>query len=159
MSDLVRFGVAMDRALLAEFDRRIAARGYENRSEALRDLIRADLTREAGEAGALVAGTVTLVYSTRARELVARLTDAEGEQPGLVVSSLRTPIDAARTLEALVVRGAADVIAAFSGRLAGTKGVLSCDVTLAAVLDPRAERRPMRPASAPVSTIGREEPR
>ena len=159
MSDLVRFGVAMDRALLAEFDRRIAARGYENRSEALRDLIRADLTREAGEAGALVAGTVTLVYSTRARELVARLTDAEGEQPGLVVSSLRTPLDADRTLEALVVRGAADVIAAFSGRLAGTKGVLSCDVTLAAVLDPRAERRPPRPASAPASTIGREEPR
>jgi CopG family nickel-responsive transcriptional regulator len=159
MSDLVRFGVAMDRALLAEFDRRIAARGYENRSEALRDLIRADLTREAGEAGALVAGTVTLVYSTRARELVARLTDAEGEQPGLVVSSLRTPIDADRTLEALVVRGAADVIAAFSGRLAGTKGVLSCDVTLAAVLDPRAERRSTRPASAPVSTIEREEPR
>ncbi|MFS8065294.1 MAG: nickel-responsive transcriptional regulator NikR [Byssovorax sp.] len=159
MSDLVRFGVAMDRALLAEFDRRIAARGYENRSEALRDLIRADLTREAGDAGALVAGTVTLVYSTRARELVARLTDAEGEQPGLVVSSLRTPIDADRTLEALVVRGAADVIAAFSGRLAGTKGVLSCDVTLAAVLDPRAERRPTRPASAPVSTIGRDEPR
>ena len=109
--------------------------------------------------GALVAGTVTLVYSTRARELVARLTDAEGEQPGLVVSSLRTPIDADRTLEALVVRGAADVIAAFSGRLAGTKGVLSCDVTLAAVLDPRAERRPARPASAPVSSIGREEPR
>ena len=159
MSDLVRFGVAMDRALLAEFDRRIAARGYENRSEALRDLIRADLTREAGEAGALVAGTVTLVYSTRARELVARLTDAEGEQPGLVVSSLRTPIDAERTLEALVVRGAADVIAAFSGRLAGTKGVLSCDVTLAAVLDPRAERRQTRPAPAPASAIEREEPR
>jgi CopG family transcriptional regulator, nickel-responsive regulator len=159
MSDLVRFGVAMDRALLAEFDRRIAARGYENRSEALRDLIRADLTREAGEAGALVAGTVTLVYSTRARELVARLADAEGEQPGLVVSSLRTPIDADRTLEALVVRGAADVIAAFSGRLAGTKGVLSCDVTLAAVLDPRAERRQPRPAPAPASTAGSEEPR
>jgi CopG family transcriptional regulator, nickel-responsive regulator len=167
MSDLVRFGVAMDRTLLAEFDRRIAARGYENRSEALRDLIRADLTREAGEAGALVAGTVTLVYSNRARELVARLADAEGEQPGLVVSSLRTPIDADRTLEALVVRGAADVIAAFSGRLAGTKGVLSCDVILAAVLDPRAERRPARPAAAPSSPSpspspspsGRDEPR
>ncbi|MEO5729127.1 MAG: hypothetical protein ABI134_15565, partial [Byssovorax sp.] len=92
-------------------------------------------------------------------DLVARLADTEGEQPGLVVSSLRTAVDADRTLEALVVRGAADVIAAFAGRLAGTKGVLSCDVTLAAVLDPRAERRPTRPASAPVSSSGREEPR
>jgi CopG family nickel-responsive transcriptional regulator len=138
MSDLVRFGVAMDRALLADFDRRIAALGYENRSEALRDLIRADLTREAGAAGALVAATVTLVYSSKARELVTRLAEAEGEPPGLVVSSLRVAVDADRTLEALVVRGAADVITAFAGRLAGTKGVLSCDVTLAAVLDPRA---------------------
>jgi CopG family transcriptional regulator, nickel-responsive regulator len=159
MSDLVRFGVAMDRALLTEFDRRIAARGYENRSEALRDLIRADLTREAGEAGVLVAGTVTLVYSTRARELVARLADAEAEQPGLVVSTLRTPIDADRTLEALVVRGAADVIAAFAGRLAGIKGVLSCEATLAAVLDPRADRKPPRPPSAPLAVVRREDPR
>ncbi len=160
MSDLVRFGVAMDRALLAEFDRRIAARGYENRSEALRDLIRADLTREAGEAGVVVLATVTLVYSTRARELVTRLADAEGEHAALVVSSLRTPIDADRTLEALVVRGTAEVIAAFAGRLAGTKGVLSCDVTLAAALDPRAERRPARPGAAPVAGAPRrEEPR
>lgn len=153
MSDLVRFGVAMDRALLAEFDRRIAARGYENRSEALRDLVRADLTREAGEVGVVVTGTVTLVYSTRARELVARLTDAEGEQPGLVVSSLRAPVDADRTLEALVVRGVAEVITAFAGRLAGTKGVLSCDVTLAAALDPRAERKPPRPAPVPAGEV------
>jgi CopG family nickel-responsive transcriptional regulator len=147
----------MDRGLLAEFDRRIAARGYENRSEALRDLIRADLTREAGEAGVVVTGTVTLVYSTRARELVARLTDAEGEQPGLVVSSLRAPVDAERTLEALVVRGVAEVITALAGRLAGTKGVLSCDVTLAAALDPRAERRPARPSPGPAAPAARSE--
>ncbi len=157
MSDLVRFGVAMDRGLLAEFDRRIAARGYENRSEALRDLIRADLTREAGEAGVSVMGTVTLVYSTRARELVARLTDAEGEQPGLVVSSLRAPIDADRTLEALIVRGAAEVITAFAGRLGGTKGVLSCDVTLAAALDPRVEPGPPRQTAPPHANLARRD--
>ncbi|MEP7123979.1 MAG: nickel-responsive transcriptional regulator NikR [Byssovorax sp.] len=158
MSDLVRFGVAMDRGLLAEFDRRIAARGYENRSEALRDLIRADLTREAGDAGVVVIGTVTLVYSARAREIVARLTDAEGEQPGLVVSSLRTPVDADRMLEALVVRGVAEAITAFAGRLAGTKGVLSCDVTLAAAIDPPAEHQAARAAPASPVTRG-DDPR
>ena len=69
MSDLVRFGVAMDRALLSEFDRRIAARGYENRSEALRDLVRADLTRAAWSEGATVAATLTVVYARRARDV------------------------------------------------------------------------------------------
>ena len=102
---------------------------------------------------------MTVVYSTRARELVARLTDAEGEQPVLVVSSLRAPIDADRTLEALVVRGVTEVIAAFAGRLGGTKGVLSCDVTLAAALDPRVEQRPARQGAAPAGVVRRDETR
>src|SRR3954452_15063552 len=107
MSDLVRFGVAMDRALLVEFDRRIQLRGYENRSEALRDLIRADLTRAAWDGGAVAVATLTLVYANHVRDLVARLTDVEGEHPGLLVSSLRVGLDHGRSLEVMVVRGAA----------------------------------------------------
>src|SRR6185503_15374173 len=101
MSDLVRFGVAMDRALLADFDRRIAARGYENRSEALRDLIRADLTRAAWDTGAIVAATVTLVYENHVRDLVTRLTELEGEHAGILVSSMRVHVDPGRCLEVM----------------------------------------------------------
>jgi CopG family transcriptional regulator, nickel-responsive regulator len=135
MSDLVRFGVAMDRALLAEFDARIAARGYENRSEALRDLIRADLTRAAWDSGALIAATLTVVYEHHVRELIARLTDLEDEHRGLVTSSLRVPLDPERILEVMVLRGAASALGAFAGRVGGTKGVLCCELTLAAALD------------------------
>ena len=131
MSDLVRFGVAMDRALLAEFDKRIAARGYENRSEALRDLIRADLTRAAWDGGATVAATLTIVYDNHVREIVTRLADQERGQPGLLISSLRVPLDPDRSLEVMVVRGAASALSAFTGRIAGTKGVLSCEISLA----------------------------
>src|SRR5262245_12260809 len=73
MSDLVGFGVAMDRALLRDFDRLIAALGYENRSEALRDLVRADLTRAAWDGGAVVAATLTVVYRPQVRDVVTRL--------------------------------------------------------------------------------------
>jgi CopG family nickel-responsive transcriptional regulator len=139
MSDLVRFGVAMDRALLAEFDQRIAARGYENRSEALRDLIRADLTRAAWDGGALVAATITLIYSSQVREIVARLTDTEREHMGIVVASLRVPLDLERSLEVMVVRGAAAALEAFAGRLSGTRGVLSCELTPATALHEHAK--------------------
>ena len=64
MSDLVRFGVAMERELLQEFDRRIAAKGYENRSEALRDLVRADLVRAAWDGGAQITATLTQIGVT-----------------------------------------------------------------------------------------------
>jgi CopG family transcriptional regulator, nickel-responsive regulator len=134
MSDLVRFGVAMDRALLAEFDKRIAERGYENRSEALRDLVRADLSRAAWDGGALVVATLAVVYENHVRELVTRFTDLESEHSGLVVSSLRVPVDPERSLEVMVVRGAASTLGAFAGRLGGTKGVLSCELTLATAL-------------------------
>jgi CopG family nickel-responsive transcriptional regulator len=134
MSDLVRFGVAMDRALLAEFDRRIAARGYENRSEALRDLVRADLTRAAWAEGATVAATLTVVYTRRARDVVTRLSDLEGEHAHLVVSTLRVPLDARRSLEVLVLRGTGAELAALAGSVGGMRGVHSCELTLASSL-------------------------
>ncbi|MFO0757633.1 MAG: ribbon-helix-helix protein, CopG family [Byssovorax sp.] len=123
MSDLVRFGVAMDRALLAEFDQRIAARGYENRSEALRDLVRADLTRAAWDSGAPVIATLTLVYGAEARAWVAEIA---GEEAEAFVTSTRVPLDGGRTLEVVVVRGTGAALGALAGRLGGARGVERC---------------------------------
>lgn len=135
MSDLVRFGVAMDRALLSEFDRRIAARGYENRSEALRDLVRADLTRAAWESGASVAATLTLVYDRHVREMLARIAETPHEGAPDVVSSVHVHLDAARCLEVLILRGRAADLGALAGRLGGARGVLACELTLASELE------------------------
>ncbi|MEO7331954.1 MAG: nickel-responsive transcriptional regulator NikR [Minicystis sp.] len=141
MSDLVRFGVAMDRALLADFDERIAERGYENRSEALRDLIRADLTRAAWDGGAQVVATLTIVYDTDVRELITRLTEGEGQSLGALVSSLRVPLDRARMLEVLVIRGTGSVLSDLAGRIAGTRGVEACALTPATSVAQGVRRR------------------
>ncbi|WP_438044172.1 nickel-responsive transcriptional regulator NikR [Sorangium sp. So ce128] len=140
MSDLVRFGVAMDRALLAEFDRRITAQGYENRSEALRDLVRAELTRAALDEGAEVAATLTLVYEPEVRELVLRISELEERRAGSLVSSLLVRLDAARVLQVMVLKGRGQELSELAGQLAGAKGVLSCALTPAAAL-PGAPRR------------------
>jgi len=134
MSDLVRFGVAMDRTLLGEFDQRIAAKGYENRSEALRDLVRADLVRAAWEAGATVAATLTIVFDPQARDVVLRLAEIESDPALGVLSSLRVPLDAGRALEILALRGRASDLADLAGQIGGSKGVLSCELTLASIV-------------------------
>src|SRR3954464_9008224 len=103
MSDLVRFGVAMDRTLLADFDRRIAAQGYENRSEALRDLIRADLTRAAWDDGARVAATLAIVYAPEVRDLVLRITEIEADYAGAVISSMLVRLDEGRLLQVMAL--------------------------------------------------------
>jgi CopG family nickel-responsive transcriptional regulator len=141
MSDLVRFGVAMDRALLAAFDDRIAARGYENRSEALRDLVRADLTKAAWESGALVAGTLTFVFAKRSRAEVDRV--LYGAAPGVVASSLEVPLDPERAIGVAVLRGRAGDLAALSGKLSSARGVLSTELTVGCVEEsPPPSRRP-----------------
>jgi CopG family nickel-responsive transcriptional regulator len=129
MSDLVRFGVAMDRTLLVAFDRRIAARGYENRSEALRDLVRADLARADWDGGDHVAATLTVVHDTRARDPLAALAE---EPPGVLLGSLRLPLAPGRTLEVVALAGTAAALTALAGRVGGARGVLSCELTLAA---------------------------
>lgn len=138
MSDLVRFGVAMDRALLSAFDDRIAARGYENRSEALRDLVRADLTKAAWESGANVAGSLTFVFAKKSRSDVARLIDAT--PPGLVASSLEVSLDADRTLGVLVLRGRAGELSGLAGRLAGARGVFAAELAMGCVEEAREPR-------------------
>ena len=135
MSDLGRFGVAMERQLRADYDRRIAARGYENRSEALRDLVRADLTRGAWESGAQVAATVTLVYDPAVRDVVMRITGGTRALGARVISGRYAPLDASRCLEVVAVRGRASEVSALAGRLSGVKGVLSCELTVAARLE------------------------
>ena len=135
MSDLVRFGVAMERGLLADFDGRIAERGYENRSEAIRDLVRADLTRAAYNQGATVIATLTVVYAPHVRSELLELCNAAPNQPEVLVASQHVRIDRTRHLETFVLRAKADKLAEIAGKIAGTKGVLSCETCVAAAIE------------------------
>ena len=70
MSTLTRFGIAMDSQLLKRFDDFVTQRGYTNRSEAIRDLVRDQLVRSSWEEGdEEMVGTITLVYNHHQREL------------------------------------------------------------------------------------------
>lgn len=132
MSDLVRFGVAMERVLLERFDERIARKGYENRSEALRDLVRADLLRDAWERGGDGVATITLVYDTSVRDITERLLAIEREAGERVVSTLRVQLTQQRCLEVIVARGSSAKLRALADRLLGLRGVLSGELVAAA---------------------------
>lgn len=130
MSELVRFGVAMDRGLLERFDRRIAARGYENRSEALRDLVRAELSRASQESGGPVVGTITLSCTRKQRHELVRLVESARAVELLAAQSV--PLDEEQALELLVVRGRASELVELAGRLGGVRGVLGSELSITA---------------------------
>lgn len=124
MAGITRFGVSLEEKLLRRFDRLIERKGYANRSEAIRDLIRESLVREQWEMGADEAvGTITLVYNHDTRELADRLTDLQHVHYEEIVSTLHVHLDAHHCLEVLVVRGKATDLKAIADRLIGTRGV------------------------------------
>lgn len=124
MSELSRIGVAIDSDLLEQFDRLIAQRGYTNRSEAFRDLIRDELVEKAWESPeSNVVGTVTLVYDHHVRLLNEKLTDLQHDYHQAILSTLHVHLDHDYCLEVLVVRGKAAEVERIAGALIGTKGV------------------------------------
>jgi CopG family nickel-responsive transcriptional regulator len=124
MSNVVRFGVSIEERLLERFDELIAEKAYVNRSEALRDLIRASLVDEQWNVGdAESVGTVTLVYDHHAHDLSDKLTDHQHIHHHEIVSTLHVHLDAEHCLEVVVLRGVARDIKRIADELIGTKGV------------------------------------
>lgn len=111
MADLCRIGVAITGDLLEKFDTLIESRGYANRSEAFRDLIRNELVQEVWQSSdAEVFGTVTLVYNHHVRQLSDRLTELQHKYHSAVMSSLHVHLDHDNCLEVILVRGKASTV-------------------------------------------------
>src|SRR5215469_11219495 len=124
MSELSRIGVAIDSELLDKFDQLISKRGYTNRSEAFRDLIRDELVQKSWESpDSNVVGTVTLVYDHHVRMLNEKLTDLQHEYHRAILSTLHIHLDHDNCLEVLVVRGKAAVVRKIADTLISIKGV------------------------------------
>jgi CopG family nickel-responsive transcriptional regulator len=131
MGELSRIGVAIDSELLEQFDRLIGKRGYTNRSEAFRDLIRDELVQKSWESPeSNVVGTVTLVYDHHVRLLNEKLTDLQHEFHRSILSTLHIHLDHDNCLEVLVVRGKAAAVQKIADTLISTKGVKHGRLTL-----------------------------
>jgi CopG family nickel-responsive transcriptional regulator len=131
---LERVTISLEEALLADFDRYIARKGYQNRSEAMRDLVRDRLEAEAGEnpAGYSV-GCVSYVYNHHQRDLAQRLTNAQHGHHDFVLSALHVHLDHENCLEVTLLRGPTGEVRAFAESLMAETGVRHGRLHLTAV--------------------------
>jgi CopG family nickel-responsive transcriptional regulator len=124
MGDITRFGISIDSDLLNSFDRLIRQKGYQNRSEAIRDLIRATIVEDKMDVGhEEMVGTVTMVYNHHVRDLADKLTEHQHQHHHQVVSALHVHLDAHNCLEVLVLKGSCAEIKQIADELLGVKGV------------------------------------
>jgi len=124
MALVSRIGVSLDSELLDRFDKFIAEKGYDNRSEAFRDLIRDRLVGSAVVTSkACVVGTVTLIYDHHTRLLPEKLADLQHEHHEVVISTLHAHLDHDTCLEVVLLRGKSRLVQQLADKLISTKGV------------------------------------
>ena len=125
--ELVRFGLSMPAALVRDLDGWRKGRGYANRSEAIRDLVRDALvaTRyETGEPEQEMVGVVTIVYDHTTRQLSDHLTDMQHHAHHISQATLHIHLNPDNCLEVIVLRGPRSEVADLADHLISAKGVL-----------------------------------
>jgi len=137
---LTRFGVAMESSLLAQFDELVRERG-STRSEALRDLARADIIRSLATRRVDAFASVTIVYNHHVRELSERITEMQHDLGEQVRSTMHVHLDSDRCLEVIVMRGRADRLQKAAETLFATRGILHGAIEIVAD-SPEAQAKP-----------------
>jgi len=120
-----RLTMSLDDDLADAFEALMRERGYENRSEAFRDLLRhglGEMRRREQPRGPCVA-VLSYLYNHHERQLAARLTDAQHEHHEITVAATHAHLDHDHCIETLILRGPTDRVQAFSQSVITQPGV------------------------------------
>jgi CopG family nickel-responsive transcriptional regulator len=135
MKSLTRFGISMEEDLLEQFDSLIARKGYTNRSEAVRDIVRATLVEEDVQSpDAHAFGALVFVYHHHQRELEKSLSNLQHEYFENIISTSHVHVDHDHCLEVVLLKGKAQDLRSIADRLLSIKGVEHGKLTLTPTL-------------------------
>lgn len=120
-----RFTISLETKLADAFDELMARRGYRNRSEAVRDLLRQELERSRLEegTGAYCVATLSYLYNHHERELSKRVVRLQHEHHDIVVSTMHAHLDHDHCVECSILRGPTEAVRRFAERLIAEPGI------------------------------------
>jgi len=123
MGEIIRTGVSLEHDLLARFDQAIRQKGYQNRSEAIRDLIRDHLVGEEVDENRIVVGSLTFVYDHHRPHLSEKLIEAQHRAGGKVLAATHVHLDHHNCLEVIILKGRSGEVRELGDRILSFRGV------------------------------------
>ena len=131
---VVRFGISLPADLADHLDRTVSRRGFKNRSQAITEMLRAQLSEgEISEGTASTAGTISLIYDHRKRNLQATLSEIQHRYYLLIVSSMHVHMEHHNYMEVLLVQGPPNKLRRLADELTTCKGVKHAKLQLTAI--------------------------
>lgn len=131
---LKRFGVAIPEDLLSKFDAFIKEKNYQNRSEAIRDLIREKFVEKSWQENEVVYGVISIVYDHHKRALVDKIVDVQHDYQQLIVASQHVHLSHDNCLEVIITKGKAKEIQQLKDKLSSIKGVIHSTLNITGVV-------------------------
>jgi CopG family transcriptional regulator, nickel-responsive regulator len=123
MAQLTRTGVSLEDDLLKQFDKVIARRGYKNRSEAIRDLIRESLVDEAVDQNRPVVATLSMIYDHHKPNLSNKLNEIQHHSHGSVLAATHVHLDEDNCLEVVIMKGRSGEVQHLADHMLAMRGV------------------------------------
>ncbi len=120
-----RFTISLAPDLATEFDALVAERGYQSRSEAVRDILRSELSsrRESGDPSGPCVAALSYVYNHHERDLSERLASLQHDHHELIVSTMHAHLDHDHCIETVILKGRARQVRDFCDKLTAERGV------------------------------------
>jgi CopG family transcriptional regulator, nickel-responsive regulator len=130
-----RFTISLDKDLARQFDALLKRKGYRNRSEAVRDMLRGDLesARLDNDESLHCVAALSYVYNHHVRALAERLTSLQHDNHDLVLSSMHVHLDHDNCLETVILRGKTKAVRAFANSLIAEPEVRHGQINLISV--------------------------
>ncbi len=150
MAKVARFTVSLESELLDELDRFLAEKGYTNRSQGIRNIVRSRFVQEQWERGDHpTVATVNLVYDHHQRDVLDRLANIQHDHLAEIVSATHVHLDHDHCLEVLILRGRAGALRELGDRLIATRGILHGTMSFGTTGVELSARRASRAEPAP----------
>ncbi len=132
-----RITVSMPDAAYQALDRLVQQRGFDNRSQAVSEMIHQHAAQHLGKIGTeIMAGTLTLVYDESKSSLLRDLSRIFREHIAEVISSQHILLEEEHVLEVILMQGPARTLRNITNKLVTCKGVKTAHMTLTPHLIP-----------------------
>ncbi len=145
-----RFTIPLDDKLAQAFDEWIGSWRQAKRSEAVRDLLRAELERvsQGAAAGADCLDSLSFVYDRHELDVASRLSTLHHDNHDVLIASMHGPLDYDFRMETLALRGKMSAVHLFADLLCAQRGVRHGKLNLISVEMHQSHRHPRAAGTA-----------